>query len=111
MNHPYRIRYSVEPGQFSEADTDTEKFGLTDAIVIASIIRGEQPFEGQKSIATVSMDGYTGKDIPDRELFQVFSSMASILMESPNVTEWMKEIARKAFNDTREKILEGREES
>jgi hypothetical protein len=83
--------------------------GGADALVIASILRGNdtrEPHEGSKSIGILTADGRNGGEIPTTELFQVWSHISAHLMDAKDLSPWQREIAKDAFFRVRQKMAE-----
>jgi hypothetical protein len=104
----YHCKYglSLECGEFHKEDVDVETHGLTDAFVLVSILReGEHAHDGAKSTAIVTYDGQTGGgEIPDTELFQVWSFLANKLMTAEGCPAWQRDLARESFAAVRKHV-------
>ncbi len=103
--HRYLLSYNLDlkKGPFTKEELKEKRIGGTDALVIASIIKGNEfgePHEGTKSIAFVTVDGRKGIDnIPNTELFQVFANLAKYLSE--NCTGYQQQIAKATFDNVK----------
>jgi hypothetical protein len=101
----YHLKYYIEVGDFTKEQADGH--GLTDAIVIASILRGPKAHEGEKSIAIVSADGHNkGQEIPSTELFQVWTILADMLTQEDDLPAWQKAMAESVINAVRKMIVD-----
>jgi hypothetical protein len=98
--HVYRIRYSVQNGEFTKADLRGD--GGCDAMMVVSIIRGP---DGAVSHAFPSRDGDTGEELAPIELFKAWSALAHTLAEQADLPAWQKAIARDAFERVRQTAL------
>lgn len=99
----YHIKYHVELGEFTKEQADGQ--GLTDALVLVSILRGPKPHEGEKSIAIISADGYNGgQELISTELFQVWTFLADMLSQEDDLAEWQKKMVAGVIDDVRQKI-------
>jgi hypothetical protein len=87
----YPVSYEVSFSEtgFSKEDLDAKGRGGCDALILFSIMRGNdrcEPFEGPKSFAIVSCDGRAGQSVPTAELFQAMSHLASFISEQPDIS-------------------------
>lgn len=82
--HMYRLTYTVEapPEGLTAAAAKARGIGAADALVVVSIVRGE---DGSVSYASLSLDGATGKLLPHEELFKAWTAMAQLLSASPDL--------------------------
>lgn len=96
--HKYLLAYDLmkKKGGFTKKELKENGIGGADALVLVSIIRGNEygePHEGNKSIGFLTIDGREGiEDIPNTELFQVFVNLAKYLSE--NCIGYQKQIAK-----------------
>jgi hypothetical protein len=101
----YHLKYYIEVGEYTRAQADGH--GLTDAVVIASILRGPQAHVGEKSIAIVSADGHNrGQEIPSTELFQVWTILADMLTQEEDLPKWQKAMAESVISAVRKMIVD-----
>lgn len=77
-NHKYRLKYrfDAEVGSFDKSEARTKDDGLSDALVLFSLI---YPGTGEFSQMFVSKDGRTGKNLADKELFKVWVLLGKTL--------------------------------
>lgn len=78
-DHKYRVIYNMihEPDGLEVKDVPAGH-GATDALFLASIVRGA---DGSTSTVTVSMDGDTGADLSPDEVFKLWALMAHQLVD------------------------------
>lgn len=82
-----------------------EEIGACDAFIFVSIIRnGFEPYEGEKSFAFTSRDGFKDElnaKIPSIEYFQVLTALADVLITDETIPDWQRHICRRIMRDTR----------
>ena len=109
-NNKYALRYKLEPSREGWLKDEKGEYDcLTDAAVIISIVRetnGMTPFEGAKSFAVFSADGYTQKALHPKEVFQAFIAVADALSTNRELEGWQRKIAFDALHTTREQMKE-----
>jgi hypothetical protein len=113
MEKKYHCKYTMdlEHGEFTKEDASSANIGLTDALVLVSVLRGgEKAHDGDTSHKTISYDGQNkGQPIPDTELFSVWSGLAFQLMgKESDCSDWQKEIANETFEKVRMQIMNSR---
>ena len=108
MDGKYHLKYWIERGEFTKDEIAAADAGGTDAIVMASILRGPKAHEGTKSIAFIHVDGYSRDAPPMTEMFQVFVHLAAHLAESDEVPRWQRELAQQTFDTAQAVILRDR---
>ena len=111
----YRLRYKVdfEPGEYTKDDAGNGEWGLTDAILLASILTdGDRAHEGALSVAIISMDGRTstpGAPVPQppTEMFTVWSLLGHKLMTEykEGLIDWQLKILEDAFEATKRRVV------
>ena len=84
--HKYRLKYTLktEPGEFKESDPREKQEGLTDALVLFSIL---YPEDGSYSQMSISFDGRKvtdGKtyDVNDNDMFKLWILLGADLARS-----------------------------
>jgi hypothetical protein len=103
-DHPYLIRYAVELGRFTKADGG--KDGLTDAVLIASIVYGD---DGSSSTMFMSRDGRTGQPLQPAQLVgQVWGQMADVIATDPDTPPAFRKIASDALEAIRGVMTDSR---
>lgn len=110
MDGKYHITHKITPhpeGLTREEVRALGDVGACDDIILFSIIHGK---DGSLSTQIVSMDGRTGKDLADLELFKAWTMLASHLGESTTLTEGQRKLAATAFEVIRGAIRAAREE-
>lgn len=93
VNEPrYPLTYELrsEDPPLTRAEIEPER-GACDAAILLSLI---YPEDGSFSMALVSMDGRTGDELPDAELFKCWSMLAKHLAESRTLSHEKRELAR-----------------
>ena len=104
----YHLTYKVEahPDGIDKKDVDPKERGGCTAIVVGSLL---YPPDGSFSSAFVSLDGRTGKPLPDDELFKVWTMLAARLKDSKELGPGKRGVAAQAFETVRKAILMARE--
>lgn len=82
-----------------------EDIGATDAAIVISMI---YPTDGSFSMLSSSLDGRTGKEVDDNELFKVWSLLAKSLAESKTLGPGKKAFAGQVFEEIRSVMLASR---
>lgn len=108
MDGKYHLKYVIERGEWTGEELKTADAGGTDAMVIASILRGPAAHEGPKSIAFIHLDGYSKAAPPMTEMFQVFIHLAHHLAESDELPLWQQELAQRIFDTAQAVVLRDR---
>ncbi len=86
-----------------EQDQVPEECGACHDIWIGSIVKGES---GGKSYAFISMDGKTGEEVSDKELFQLWVILAGVLAD--NLEDGVqKQLCTEAFKAVQRIITAG----
>lgn len=82
--HRYPLTYDVKaiPGGATAEEARVAGLGAADAVVLTSIVRGD---DGSVSHLTLSLDGATGKPLPDDEVFKAWALLTHRLAESPTL--------------------------
>lgn len=104
MGHHYKIRYTIECGDFSEEDAKEYGVGLTDNIIIISCL--ESP-DGSYSQYHVSMMGETQKPMDLLYLWKAWGMFTAMLKDAPLPPD-RKRIAEKSFKMIQKFILANR---
>lgn len=103
----YDVDFQCKKKGFTGEEIKAEGKGGCDALAFVSIIReGEEVFEGSKSFAMFSMDGFTEGEIPDSEWFQIMGMIATKVMDSPDVPAWQNLIAQ-SFHEAVKDVVTG----
>jgi hypothetical protein len=94
--HRYPLSYTLkrEDPPLTKDQIDTNEIGASDAVVILSMI---YPEDGSFSLAIDSLDGRTGDEVTDNELWKVWTMMASRLAESKTLSESKRSLAQELF--------------
>jgi len=79
-----------------------QDIGATDALIGISML---YPVDGSFSMMVSSLDGRTGKEVDDNELFNVWSMLSKTLAESTTLGPGKKAFARQVFEEIRSVIL------
>jgi len=94
MQHPYRLSYDISAHPTgitkSEADTTIPERGLSDAMIIISMV---YPLDGSLSTAVMSKDGRTDQPLDDIEIFKAWTMLAAGLASSPTLGEGKRLLA------------------
>ena len=92
--HRYQLSYDMQahPGGLTkeEAERDLPERGLTDAMVVFSLI---YPPDGSLSMASFTLDGRTGEALEVTEIWKVWSALAAMLAESRTLPNGHRELA------------------
>lgn len=102
--HPYSIRYSiiVKPNGFAKGDAGPDD-GLTDAIVLASIVNSG---DGSSSTMWMSKDGLTGAPLSGRRLaVQAWGPLTKLIADDPTMPPELQKLARETFEALRKLIV------
>lgn len=89
MLKDYSIRYTIEPGEWNQADIESGYSGLSDSMMVCSVV------EEKEGISYVFM-GINGKNkvfMDDNDFFKVWFMLASKLSESDSLENNKKKIA------------------
>ena len=98
--HKYRLKYLLESehGAFSKEELG-EEWGGTEALILFSLL---YPSDGSFSVNSWSWDGRNeSKELPDAELFKVWSLLTLRLAKSETLDEDRREFARHVFEAIR----------
>ena len=109
-DHLYKLIYDMKVETFSDGvhqDHIPKGSGASDALIIASLIF---PEDGSFSCAVTGVDGRTGGDIEDVDLFRAWSMMAKTLSESKTLGEGHRKFAGMVFDSICKIINEARDE-
>jgi len=92
----YHMIYEAtsKPDGIEKADVP-EGFGACDALILGSII---YPPDGSLSLQMASLDGRTGAELTDLELFKMWSLMAGHLAESTTLSDPKRQVAALLFD-------------
>lgn len=104
----YALKYHIETGEFKAGD-QTELEGLTDALVMMSVLYFE---DGSSSSMLMSVDGRGDgkKALPAKDVFMAWSIMASSLSKNEDLTPEIRILCSNAFEATRALILAAKKE-
>ena len=104
MSHLYPLAYRLihKPEGITPEQLQAEDLGGTDAVILISIIR---PDDGSLNTAIFSLEGATGAEVSDDEMFKAWIVMASQLSESKTLGPGKKQFARQTFETVRDIIL------
>lgn len=82
MSKKYKIKYDIEvfKNGITESEIDRNTQGLTDAIFVASILKGED----HNSYHFISVDGDYNKSLTYSQVFAMWSALAINLYEHPD---------------------------
>lgn len=106
-NHIYKLRYKIESeaGKFKAEDANDS--GLTDALLIVSMIEAE---DGSYSQDWFSHDGNTNDNITHQQLFKVWSMLGMQLARDKKLGGWHRALVEsfaEALTDVIENIKDG----
>jgi hypothetical protein len=111
-NKKYRVTYSIishkdgvtadKLGQAHLEKLKKEDVGATDAVIMISMA---YPADGSFSMLPASLDGRTGKEVDDNELFKVWTMLAKSLADSPTLGPGKKAFAAQVFEEIRSVML------
>ncbi len=107
--HKFNLKYKIEPGEWTREQIEAEKAGGCNAMLLVSIARGAEPHGGMKSFNMVTMDGFSGREIPDTEIFQIFSVLSDYLAQSKNLLPWQSLLASETIETVKKKLKSLRE--
>lgn len=89
----YSLKYEwipqFENKPYTKKDIQNEYQGLCDAMVVLSIVR---PSDGGYSVVGLSLDGDTGEQLTDHELFKAWSILGMSLENKTNLRPWVKTV-------------------
>ena len=88
------------------SEPDEEGAGGADALILISIIF--EP-DGGRSDLVLSIDGRTGTELPDIEVFKSWVMLAHKLMNSEQISDDGRYLAQKVFEHVQARVLHGRE--
>lgn len=99
MSHEYSLSYRLvrndPPLSKEEAKAKTEEgYGSCDAAVVMAIL---YPEDGSYSVLLSSLDGRTGEDLSDHEVFKAWWVLASRLAQSTTLDPGRAQFARITF--------------
>lgn len=100
-NHIYKLRYKIETeaGKFSADSAKEDGDGLTDALLLVSMIEAE---DGSYSQCFFSHDGRTNKDITDDKLFKAWTMIGMHLADNGRLNGWKKSLVETFANTLRD---------
>jgi len=98
----YRMRYLIECGEFTKADRPTEEYGLTDSLLLMSVLHYP---DGSSSHAIASRDGRTQKPFSANETFKAWSILTCRLANDPELGEGRRTLCALVFEIIRSVIL------
>lgn len=98
----YKIRYKIEPGEFTKEQVREANCGGCHAIIIHSIMFGE---DGSRSELIISADGRTKLALSGHDLFQSWMMLAHKLSEHPDLGEARRALAGDVFESYRQMIM------
>jgi len=99
----YKIEYNLvhHPEGVDGEVIKKKGAGACDSIVILSILNLHG---GDCSIATISMNGETGKGDAG-ETFKAWAILANVLMDEKQLPDWQREICGEAHRDVRDQLF------
>jgi len=103
----YPLTYKLEvhnPPLTRTQVTEDRNRGAGDAALLFSLV---YPPDGSFKILMVSVDGRTGDELTDDEVFKVWAMAASRLGKSETLAPWKKEIAQTFFDTFAEIVRNG----
>lgn len=104
--HTYKLVYLLEPNTEGktekELNADPRPIGACDAIIVHSILFQE---DGSRSELIISMDGETGDELSDNELFKSWTMLTARLAESNTLQIGKKSFCKTVFNSIKETML------
>jgi hypothetical protein len=103
--YPLSYRLDHRPEGIPREQIERDGLGAADAVILISIIR---PEDGSLSTVITSLEGATGQEISDIELFKAWTLMAKRLSESKTLEPGKKALAGNVFEDVRQAILRAR---
>jgi len=108
--HKYKIRYTMTNPEFGEfIPDDTPSLGLTDQLLIASVLL---PEDGSRSQAFMTWDGKNeGKQWSAEDLFKFWTLMAHNVASHPDMPLPQVELAEYVFETVRQAVLSARREA
>ena len=106
----YRVTYVVEhhtPGLTAvELEAKHNDFlGAADAVVILSIMRSDEGNDSAYSLLPISIDGGTGLEISDDELWKCWALLTERLAKSPTLSAAKRNFSAKVFVAIRKAVL------
>jgi hypothetical protein len=104
--HLYRIKYTIERGEWMEKAIREQDAAGCDCLFYASIMRGPTPHGSAVSTIFVSIDGYTGDPLPPTEIFRTWGLLAYQLM-GQDLPPWMHLLCSDVHDTIRKRIARG----
>ena len=101
----YTIEHEPEGRTKAQLEADPRPIGACDQVIIHSIIL---PEDGSRSELIVSMDGQTGEDIDDNDMFKSWLMMAHQLSGSQTLSEGKRKFCEATFDIIRDALSLGR---
>lgn len=105
MTDRYNVRYAVEASSEGWAPEELGDDGGADALVLISIIFED---DGGRSDVVLSVDGRTGDQLPDIELFKSWVMLAHRLMGSAELADEAQALCRAVFVDVQARVMRDR---
>lgn len=105
MKGKYHITYHLEAHpEGIEKSAVPENHGASDAVIIASVIHGEQ----STSYGFVSLDGRTAAPLDDRQLFMIWAMLAAHLTQSATLSPGPKALCAELHERIKASVLAAR---
>lgn len=107
MSHLYKLRYQIEPGNFTKADIFPNGYcGLTDVLILGSVLHNE---DGSSSTVVMTVDGRNnGEQITPEELWKFWTAMAYQLANDPLLSPGKAQLCAAVHATVKDTILRSR---
>jgi hypothetical protein len=96
MEKIYKIKYSVEVGEFTESELADPKLGGCDALFYASINYEDN---GLVNVNLLSVDGRTLKELEINEMFKAWVMLGKILSDRQDLSLERRKICAKPLEN------------
>lgn len=106
MTDRYPVRYEVKASPLGWTKDELGENGGADALLLVSIMF--EP-DGGRSDLVLSVDGRTGSELADIEVFKSWVMLAHKLMASPELTDEAKALCTAVFASVQARVLESRD--
>lgn len=97
----YKLKYSVEAGEFTADELAESKLGGCDALFYASV--NYEP-DGLVNVDMLSVDGRTLKEMDVNEMFKTWIILGQILSDRQDLSLNRRKICAKPLENFREKL-------
>lgn len=100
--HKYKIKYTIERGEFTPEDIKNQDAGLSDSVLFCSVVL---PEDGSRSEQFVSYDGATTEGWTADDMFKSWVGLAYGLSKDPRLGDPRRALCKEVFELVRGAIL------